>query len=298
MSAISIKKGLVQLAGLLFAPANITTKSAALIIMHPGGGVKEQTASLYARKLASHGFTTIAYDASHQGASGGEPRYLEDPSQRISDVYAVVDYLQQLDSVDAEKIGLVGICAGGGYAVGATKSDYRIKALATVSMANNGDALRKGWNGDQNPKNSTEGLWQAAKQMKSEAAGAEAVYIPYVPPTLDADTPHDLVEAHHYYLEPPFQHSNSPNKMLLSSVPLVLNFDAFEMADLYLVRPTLIIAGNKAGSKWHSDRLAKILDEKSEQVTLEGATHMDLYWKEEYVNPAVEKIAAFMKRHL
>lgn len=80
---------------------------------HPGGGVKEQTASLYAKKLAQEGFTTVCFDASHQGESGGEPHFLEDPSQRVSDVWSVVDYLEHLDFVDPDKIAVVGICAGG-----------------------------------------------------------------------------------------------------------------------------------------------------------------------------------------
>lgn len=142
MSAISIPKGPISLAGLLFAPTNASGKTAALIIVHPGGGVKEQTAQKYAKKLSNAGFTTVAYDASFQGASGGEPHFLEDPYERVSDVYAVISYLQGLDSVDADKIGVVGICAGGGYAIAATKGDHRIKAVATLSMVNIGDSAR------------------------------------------------------------------------------------------------------------------------------------------------------------
>lgn len=93
MSAISIKKGPIQLAGILYKPTTAASKSPALVIVHPGGGVKEQTAGLYAKKLSEKGFVTVAYDASHQGESGGEPHFLEDPSARVSDVYSVVDYL-------------------------------------------------------------------------------------------------------------------------------------------------------------------------------------------------------------
>ena len=103
MSVISIQKGPISLAGLLFTPPNASGKTAALVIVHPGGGVKEQTAQTYAKKLANAGFTTVAYDASYQGASGGEPHFLEDPNERVSDVYAVVSYLQNLDSVDSDK---------------------------------------------------------------------------------------------------------------------------------------------------------------------------------------------------
>jgi dienelactone hydrolase len=135
MSEVSIKKGPITLAGLLFKPPTHGGKTPGLVIVHPGGGVKEQTAKTHASRLATAGFTTIAYDASYQGASGGEPHFLEDPNERVSDVYAVVDYLQNLDTVDPEKIGVLGICAGGGYSVAAAKGDHRLKAVATSAWS-------------------------------------------------------------------------------------------------------------------------------------------------------------------
>jgi dienelactone hydrolase len=113
MSEISIKKGSFSLAGLLYKPVGQSGKTPALIVVHPGGGVKEQTAGTYAEKLCDAGFTTIVCDAAFQGASGGEPHYLEDPNERVSDVYAATDFLQNIDSVDSSKIGVLGICAGG-----------------------------------------------------------------------------------------------------------------------------------------------------------------------------------------
>lgn len=139
MTSISISKGSLSLAGLLYKPTTIaSSKTRAVIIVHPGGGVKEQAAALYATKLAEQGFTAVCYDASFQGESGGEPHFLEDPAERVSDVWFVVDYLQQQDFVDPDKIVVVGICAGGGYAVAAAKADHRLKAVATVSMVNIG----------------------------------------------------------------------------------------------------------------------------------------------------------------
>lgn len=138
MTSVTIPKGPLQLSGLLFKPSNASSKTPALVIVHPDGGVKEQTASLYAQKLANNGFTTICYDASHQGASGDEPHFLEDPNARVTDVWSVVNYLEHLDSVDADKIGVLGICAGGGYAVAAAKTDQRLKSVATLSMVNIG----------------------------------------------------------------------------------------------------------------------------------------------------------------
>jgi uncharacterized protein len=148
MSAISIPKGPRKLAGLLFKSSTLassSSKSPGLIVVHPGDGVKEQTASLYAKKLAEIGkFTTVTYDTAYQGESGGEPHFLEDPSPRVSDVWAAVSYLEKLDYVDPDKIGVVGICAGGGYAAAAAKADLHLKALATISMVNIGDSARLG----------------------------------------------------------------------------------------------------------------------------------------------------------
>lgn len=120
----------------------------AIVVSHPGGGVKEQTAGLYAGKLAESGFVTVAYDASFQGASTGEPRQLENPYIRHEDVSAVVDYLTTLDYVDNDRIGGMGICAGAGYTANAAIDDPRIKAVGTVSLVNIGQMFRNGWTGD------------------------------------------------------------------------------------------------------------------------------------------------------
>ena len=124
----------------------------AIVVSHPGGGVKEQTAGTYTAKLAREGFVTIAYDASYQGESTGEPRQLENPHIRTEDVSAVIDYLTTLPYVDRARIGAMGICAGAGYTANAAINDRRIKAVGTVSMVNIGQMFRNGW--DNNVKDS------------------------------------------------------------------------------------------------------------------------------------------------
>ena len=120
-------------------------KYPAVVVSHPGGGVKEQTAGLYARKLAETGLITIAFDRSYQGESTGEPRQLENPYISTEDVSAVIDYLTTLAYVDQNRIGAMGICAGAGYSANAAINDRRIKALGTVSAVNIGQMFRNGW---------------------------------------------------------------------------------------------------------------------------------------------------------
>lgn len=298
MSAVSIPRGPIQLAGIVYRPTSASGKGPGLVVVHPGGGVKEQTASLYAKNLASVGFTTIAYDASYQGESGGEPHFLEDPAARVSDVWAVVDYLEALDTVDPARLGVVGICAGGGYAVAAAKADHRLKSIATVSMVNIGDSARLGWDGDEDASKHAETLKQMAQQIQAENKGADLGSAPYVPPQPDDKTPPDMKEASEYYLTPRAQHPRAANKMLFRSFPRVLTFDAFHLADLYLQQPTILIAGSKAGSLWHTEKLDKLIGGATKKVIVPGGTHMDFYDKEPFVNPAVKEIAEFMKAHL
>ncbi|KAM0283907.1 hypothetical protein ACHAQH_002289 [Verticillium albo-atrum] len=184
-AAISIPKGSIKLAGLLFKPASLTSKIPGIVIVHPTGGVKEQTVSIYAKKLSDKGHVTICFDASHQGESDGLPRYLEDPAARVSDASAVADYLQGLDYVDPNRIGIVGICAGGGYATAAATADYRFKALAVVSPVNMGLGVRLGSRGDDDAAQKVALLEQVAQARQAEALGGAPVIVPITRPTLD-----------------------------------------------------------------------------------------------------------------
>jgi Dienelactone hydrolase family len=125
LKSIQFKNGAITMAGNLHLPEGFDAAGhyAAIVVVHPGGGVKEQTAGLYAQRLAEHGFVALAFDASHQGASGGEPRFLDDPMKRVGDIYSAVDYLTSLSYVDANRIGALGICAGSGAAIKAASPD-------------------------------------------------------------------------------------------------------------------------------------------------------------------------------
>ncbi|WP_242650024.1 alpha/beta hydrolase [Rodentibacter trehalosifermentans] len=131
----------------VYTPANFdpSKKYPAIVVAHPNGGVKEQVAGLYAQKLAEQGYITIAFDAAYQGGSGGEPRYIDKPQFRTEDIRAAADFISTFKGVDANRLGLLGICGGGGYSINAAKSDKRFQSVATVSMFNSGDARRNGF---------------------------------------------------------------------------------------------------------------------------------------------------------
>ncbi|MFF8028747.1 alpha/beta hydrolase [Streptomyces sp. NPDC007896] len=208
------------MAGNLYLPDGFSEGRSylAIVSVHPGGGVKEQTAGLYAGKLAREGFVTLAFDASHQGESGGRPRHLENPASRVEDIRSAVDYLSTLGYVDAGRIGVLGICAGAGYAVNATMTDRRIKAVGTVSPIDIGAAYRLGWDGSEPVAAHLATLDAVAKQRAAEAQGADAAHVPYVPETVDETTVPDMAEAHDYYRTPRARHPRSDNRMLFTSV--------------------------------------------------------------------------------
>ncbi|MFE8015907.1 alpha/beta hydrolase [Streptomyces antibioticus] len=302
MEDITFPNGQITMAGNLHLPDGFDPNGshAAVVVVHPGGGVKEQAAGLYASKLAEQGFVALAFDASFQGDSGGEPHHLEDPYARVEDVRAAVDYMQSLGYVDPERIGTLGVCAGGGYSVNAAMTDYRIKALTTVSAVNIGTSFRRGWYGTDSDAAAVPTLQALAEQRTAESTkGADPTYLPYVPPEPDENTPRDLVEAGDYYLTPRAQHPNAKNKFLFTkSVSRIFTFDAFHMVEDLLVQPILIVAGSEAGSLWMSTELhGRVRSPKQLQV-VEGGTHMAFYDVPEYVDHAISRAAPFFREHL
>lgn len=287
------------MAGNLYLPRGFDSgrKYAAIVVVHPGGGVKEQTAGLYAQKIAEQGFVTLAFDASHQGASEGMPRFLDDPMKRVGDIYSAVDYLTTLAYVDSNRIGALGICAGSGATVKATMSERRIKVLGTVSAVDVGAASRKGWEGKASKSDQIATLEAVAKQRSAEVVGAEPIYVPYVPNVVDRTAPRDLQEAADYYLTPRGQHPNAPNKMLLTSASYGVMFNGFDQAETLLTQPLMIVAGSEAGSLWHSQELHAKAAGPKELSIIDGATHMDLY-DGNGVDLAMNKLSPFFKQNL
>jgi uncharacterized protein len=290
----------LKMAGNLFLPNGFdeTKKYPSIITVHPGGGVKEQTSGLYAQKLAEKGYITLAFDASHQGESEGLPRLLEDPSQRVEDIRSAVDYLTTLSYVDGNRIGLIGICAGGGYSISAAQTDHRIKVIAVASPVDIGLTNRKGWDGNSPVTSQLALLETIAKTRTDEANGAKSVFINYVPEVVDENTIPDMKEAHDYYRTPRAQHPNSTNQFLLTSLDKILAFDAFNQISTLLTQPLLVVVGTNAGSKWQGELAHKMAKSKKELVLIDGATHMDLYDIPKYVSQVVTEMNDFFGKNL
>lgn len=271
----------------------------AVVVSHPGGGVKEQTAGLYAKKLAEHGFVSIAYDASYQGESTGLPRQLENPYIRTEDVSAVIDYLTTLSYVDNDRIGAMGICAGAGYTANAAINDRRIKAIATVSAVNIGSMFRNGW--ENNVKNADAIPYiQAGTDARTADASSDEFQTVPLAPMKEEDAPNEeLRQAWEYYHTPRCEHPNAPGFATARSLTKIITYDAYNKAEAFLTQPVLAIAGSNAGSKWMSDDLVERAASTDKKLyVVDGANHMELYDGENYVNEAVSQLSPFFQEKL
>jgi len=276
-------------------------KYPALVGVHPAGGVKEQTIGLYAQRLAAQGFVVVVYDSTYQGASGGEPRLLEDPSMRVEDARCAADFLSTLPYVDVERMGVFGVCAGGGYALAVAQTERRFKAVAGVSATPMGEAARTFF-GREIPVPELIGSLEAAAHARTaQARGGEPVYVPFVPEKFEditPDTPTMLREGYDYYRTPRGQHPNSKGRFLMTSLDKMLAFTTFHLIPSLLTQPLLLIAGSEADTKVYSDQAYALSNGPKELFVIDGATHIALYDIPRYVDQAAPKLAAFFTEHL
>lgn len=295
---VSFTNKAVKIAGHVHLPDDFRDdkKYPALVGIHPMGGVKEQTIGLYARKLAAHGFVVVVYDSSCQGESGGEPRLLEDPAIRVEDARCAADFLTTLPYVDVERMGVFGICAGGGYALSVAQTERRFKAVAGISATPMGEAARTVFGRPIPSAELIKTLEAAARQRTAEARGAETVYLPTVPERLEdinENTPTMMREGHDYYHTARGQHPNAPGLFPLTSMDKMLAFSVFTLIPDLLTQPLLLIAGSIADTKIFSDQAYALSNGPKELFVVEGATHIALYDVPEYVDQAVAKLASF-----
>lgn len=270
-----------------------------MIICHPWTSIKEQSPANYAHVLSRAGFLCLTYDAAYQGESEGEPRSLEDPAQRVEDIKSAVTYLTSLKEVNPNAIGVLGICASGGYAPYATQSDLRIKACATVAAVCVGTMARRGLDKDSSNMDILKTQLEAAAKDRASDVTGEKVPIVHLLPEKPEDAPANFPESFRdlmsYYRTPRAYHPRATNTSLPRSWDLMANFDAFAFNDMISPRPLLMITGTKAASKWHSEEGVKKAKEPKELFVVEGLTHADLYDK---VDAAGAKLVDFFGKSL
>lgn len=292
---------LIDIVGDLYLPKGYddTKKYAAIIVGHPFGGVKEQTSGLHARKLAELGYVALAFDASHYGESGGYPRRIESPEIRVEDFSAAVDFLSNYPLVDADRIGLIGICGGGCYSVSAMQIDHRIKALATISMYDMGRARRQGVSDSMPYEQRMQTLDAIGVQRTAEYSGAERKDIRALPEKVDINTPKYAIEFLDYYDNPQRgQHPNSTGYYSYTSLAPMMNFFPFAQIETISPRPVLFIVGENAVSAYFSEDAYAKAAEPKELFVVPGATHVDLYDRPEYLKITLPKLDSFFKQYL
>ncbi|HEY1698832.1 MAG TPA: alpha/beta hydrolase [Trebonia sp.] len=291
----------ITLAGHLYLPDGEAGPRPAIVVGHPGSGVKEQAAGLYAGRLAEDGFATLAFDAAYQGESGGEPRGLEDPAHRVEDLKAAVSYLTTRPEADPDRIGILGICASGGYALPATASDHRIKAVATVSAVDIARQFRLGAEGAQDPA-VFQGMLDAAAHARTAAArGEKPPVLTLFPDTIEqarALGGEHGADGFEYYRTPRAQHPRSASFFDWTSIDKMATFDAFAPVGLIGQRHLLMIVGTKAVTAWMSIEAFQKAVGPKEIHWIDGAGHVDLYDTEQYAALAVDKLAGFFTDNL
>jgi uncharacterized protein len=286
----------VELAGHLYLPDGAEGARPAIVVGHPASGVKEQAAGLYARRLAERGFVALAFDAAFQGESEGLPRGLEDPAHRVEDLKAAVSFLSTRSEVDPERIGALGICASGGYVIPAAATDHRIKAVATVSAADIGRQFREGADGTQDPAVIQTMLDAAAAARTAAARGEDMSGFPIFPATGEdaraAGGQHGF-EGFEYYCTDRARHPRSAGEFTWDSVDRMVAFDPFRFIHLVAPRPLLMIVGTEAVTRHMTTEAYENAQEPRRLHWIDGATHVDLYDREQHVGPAIDELTDF-----
>ncbi|XAZ25794.1 alpha/beta hydrolase [Sinorhizobium sp. B11] len=287
----------ISLVADMYVPKNLdaSRRQPALIVGHPYGGVKEQTAGLYAQTMAERGFITIAHDASYNGESGGQPHFISSPEAVVEDFSAGVDFLGLDPRVDRNRIGVIGVCASGGFALAAAQIDPRMKAVATVSMYDMGGA-KWAWKGVELTDDARiEMLTKIGEQRWAEAAGAQKQY-GALPENLTSETDAITREFFDYYRTPRGAHPRATTAMNVSGDPSYLHFRPFDHVDMISPRPVLLIAGEYAHSRFFSEQAIAKAAEPRELFIVPGAGHVDLYDKVDLI--PWDKLESFFDQHL
>lgn len=288
----------IRLVADMYLPKNLdkSSQSAAIIVGHPFGGVKEQTAGLYAQTMAERGFITLAFDASYNGESGGQPRSIASPEAFVEDFSAAVDFMGTRSFVNRERIGTIGICGSGGFALSAAAIDPRLKAIATISMYDMGRDRRQSLGDTMTEEDRKNELEKIGKQRYAEFLGASVQYVIGTPEKIEANSPEVAKEFYDYYRTPRGYHPRSSTSMSYTSNGALMNFFPFAQITSISPRPILFIAGEVANSRYFSEDAYKLAREPKELFIVKKAGHVDLYDQLKYI--PFHKLESFFTENL
>jgi fermentation-respiration switch protein FrsA (DUF1100 family) len=294
----------MKVTGNLFTPRSLdrNAKNPAIIVGHPMGAVKEQSANLYATKMAERGFVTLSLDLSFWGESEGQPRNAVLPDLYAEDYSAAVDYLGTRSFVDRQRIGVIGVCGSGSFVISAAKIDPRMKAIATVSMYDMGAANRNALNHSQTLEQRKQIIAEAAEQRYVEFAGGNTKYTSGTDHELNKDTHPIQREFFDFYRTPRGEYTPKGSSAKLTTHPTLtsnvkfMNFYPFNDIETISPRPMLFITGDAAHSREFSEEAYKLAAEPKELVIVPGAGHVDLYDRVNLI--PWDKLSAFFNKHL
>lgn len=283
----------------LYLPKDMdkTKKYAALVIGTPYGGVKEQGAGLYAQTMAERGFVAVAFDESFNGESSGEPRHVSSPDIFTEDFSAGVDYLGTRPYVDREKIGAIGICGSGGFALSAAQVDHRIKAVATASMYDMSRVKRNGWKDSMTDEQRSKYLDQLGEQRWRDFEKNSPQLTPQFPAEIPSEGLDPITsEFFEYYVAPRGHHPNSIGAFTVTSDMSFINFPLLAHIESISPRPILFIIGEKAHSRYFTEDAYKAAAEPKELYVVKDARHIDLYDRTDLI--PFDKLTSFFKENL
>lgn len=289
----------ITLAADLYTPRNADGKLAAIAVSGPFGAVKEQASGLYAQTMAERGFLTIAFDPSYTGESGGQPRFVASPDINTEDFSAAVDFLTTLGNVDPERIGIIGICGWGGFALNAAAMDTRIKATVASTMYDMPRVNARGYF-DAMDADARYELRQQLNAQRTEDArnGSYALGGGVVDP-LPEDAPQFVKDYYDYYKTPRGYHVrslnsnggfNKTNPLSFMNMPILTYSDEIRSA-------VLLVHGEKAHSRYFSeDAFERLTGDNKELMIIPGASHTDLYDRTDVI--PFDKLESFFKENL
>jgi uncharacterized protein len=294
----------MEVVGNLFVPKNSdeNAKHPAIVVGHPMGAVKEQSANLYAQKLADQGFVTLSLDLPFWGESEGQPRNAVLPDVYAEAFNAAVDFLGTRPFVDRERIGALGICGSGSFVISAAKIDPRMKAIATVSMYDMGAANRNALKHSLTLAQRKQIIKEAAEQRYVEFTGGETKYTSGTCHELNEDTHPIQREFYDFYRTPRGEFTpkgSSPDLTThptLSSNVKFMNFYPFTDIEMISPRPMLFITGDTSHSREFSEEAYRLAGEPKELLVVPNAGHVDLYDRVELI--PFDKLTDFFTKNL